>query len=167
MTEDLLAHVASTFRVKPGREGRALLGISMGGYAALRIAFTRPELFRAVATHSAMLLEKVPSSEDGAGKYHMAAFQKVFGDPLDTKLWAEVDPLALAGKVDPKAAPGLYFDCGSGDRYGLFVGNEDLHKRLESRGVVHTFGLHPGDHGYEYVKSVLPRSLKFLSDALR
>ena len=34
---DLVAHVESTFRVSPGREGRAALGISMGGYAALRI----------------------------------------------------------------------------------------------------------------------------------
>ena len=55
VTRDLIAHVESAWRVVPGREGRGLLGISMGGYAALRIAFTRPGLFAAVATHSAML----------------------------------------------------------------------------------------------------------------
>jgi S-formylglutathione hydrolase FrmB len=167
VTEDLLAWAPTAFRVKSSREGRALFGISMGGYAALRIAFARPELFKAVATHSAMLLESIPSAEAGAGKYHMAAFQKVFGDPLDPKLWAESDPLALSAKADPKSAPALYFDCGSEDRYGLFAGNEDLHKRLDARGVVHSFGLHPGDHGYEYVKSVLPLSLKFLAAQLK
>jgi S-formylglutathione hydrolase FrmB len=167
VTEDLLAWAPTAFRVKTSREGRVLFGISMGGYAALRIAFARPDLFRAVATHSAMLLEKIPSPEDGAGKYHMAAFQKVFGDPIDAKLWTDSDPLALSAQADAKSAPALYFDCGSEDRYGLFVGNEDLHKRLGARGVAHTFGLYPGDHGYEYVKSVLPRSLKFLGDALR
>lgn len=167
VTEDLLAWAPTAFRVKAGREGRALLGVSMGGYAALRIAFARPELFKAVATHSAMLLEKIPTPEDGAGKYHMAAFQKVFGDPLDPKLWADSDPLALSAKADPKSAPALYFDCGSTDRYGLFVGNEDLDKRLDARGVAHTFALHPGDHGYEYVKSVLPLSLTFLAAHLK
>jgi len=166
VTQDVLTHVAATYRVKPGREGRALLGISMGGYAALRIAFQQPEVFRAVATHSAMLLEKVPSTEAGAGKWHMAAFQKVFGDPIDTARWAEADPLLAAQKADPKTAPALYFDCGQQDRYGLFVGNQDLDKTLTARGVPHTFSLDPGDHGYEFVRSYLSRSLKFLGAAL-
>jgi S-formylglutathione hydrolase FrmB len=166
VTQDVLAHVAATYRVKPGREGRALLGISMGGYAALRIAFQQPDVFRAVATHSAMLLEKAPSPQDGAGRWHMSAFQKVFGDPIDTARWTEADPLAAAPKADPKTAPALYFDCGKADRYGLFVGNEDLHKSLTARGITHTFSLDPGDHGYEFVRSVLTRSLKFLGSAL-
>ena len=162
VTEDTVAHVTKAFRVKPGREGRALLGISMGGYAALRIAFQKPEAFRAVATHSAMLLEKVPSAQDGAGRWHMAAFQKAFGAPIDAALWTANDPLALALKADPKTAPAIYFDCGTEDRYGLFAGNRELHKRLEARGVAHEFGLYPGDHGYEYVHTVLDKSLRFL-----
>lgn len=166
VTQDVLAHVASTYRVKPGRDARALLGISMGGYAALRIAFQQPDAFRAVATHSAMLLEKVPTPQDGAGRWHMAAFQKVFGDPIDIARWTAADPLVAAQKADPKTAPALYFDCGQQDRYGLYVGNADLDKQLTARGVSHTFSLDPGDHGYEFVKSVLPRSLKFIGSAL-
>jgi S-formylglutathione hydrolase FrmB len=166
VTQDVLTHVAATYRVRPGRNGRALLGISMGGYAALRIAFQQPDVFCAVATHSAMLLEKVPSPQDGAGRWHMAAFQKVFGDPIDTARWAEADPLLAAQKADPKTAPALYFDCGQQDRYGLFVGNQDLDKTLTARGVAHTFSLDPGDHGYEFVRSFLSRSLEFLGAAL-
>ena len=166
VTQDVLAHVASTYRVKPGRDGRALLGISMGGYAALRIAFQQPDVFRAVATHSAMLLEKVPSPQDGAGRWHMAAFQKVFGDPIDMARWTEADPLVAAQKANPKTVPALYFDCGKEDRYGLFVGNQDLDKTLTARGVAHTFSLDPGDHGYEFVRAYLARSLKFLGAAL-
>jgi len=162
MARDFVAHVESTYRVTPGRAGRAALGISMGGYAALRMALAHPEMFRAVATHSAMLLEKVPTAEEGAGRWHMAAFHKVFGDPVDAALWAANDPLALALKADPKSAPALYFDCGTEDRYGLFAGNRELHRRLEARGVAHEFGLYPGDHGYEYVRSVLDKSLRFL-----
>jgi S-formylglutathione hydrolase FrmB len=166
VTQDVLAHVASTYRVKPGRDGRALLGISMGGYAALRIAFQQPDVFRAVATHSAMLLEKVPSPQDGAGRWHMAAFQKVFGDPIDTARWTEADPLVSAQKANPKTAPALYFDCGKEDRYGLFVGNQDLDNTLTARGIAHTFSLDPGDHGYEFVRAYLARSLRFLGAAL-
>lgn len=167
VTKDLPEHVEGTYRVAAGRAGRALLGVSMGGYAALHVAFEQPGLFTAVATHSAMLLEQVPSAEQGAGRWHMAAFQAVFGSPIDAALWTANDPLAWARKVDPKAAPALYFDCGSEDRYGLAAGNRDLHRILEERGVRHTFELAPGDHGYEFVRARLERSLAFLGKALQ
>jgi len=166
LSRDLVAHVESAYRVTPGRASRALLGVSMGGYAALRLALAHPDLYRAVAAHSAMLLEKVPTPEEGAGRWHMSAFHRIFGDPVDAGLWAANDPLALALKADPRAAPALYFDCGTEDRYGLFAGNRELHRRLEARGVAHEFGLYPGDHGYEYVRTVLDKSLRFLGRQL-
>ena len=134
VTKDLVAHVESTYRVVPGRKGRALLGVSMGGYAALHVAFEQPGLVAAVATHSAMLLEAIPSVEQGAGRWHMAAFTKVFGDPIDPALWAENDPLAWAHKADPKAVPALFVDCGAEDRYGLASGHRALHRILDERG---------------------------------
>jgi S-formylglutathione hydrolase FrmB len=162
VTRDLIGHVEATYRVRRGRDDRMLLGVSMGGYAALRIAFSQPGLFRAVASHSAMLLARMPTREDGARGGQMDAFHRAFGDPIDPSLWAASDPLALAGKADPKTAPALYFDCGAQDRYGLAAGNEALHRVLEARRVVHSFALPPGDHGYDYVRDVLPRSLRFL-----
>jgi S-formylglutathione hydrolase FrmB len=167
VTQDVVAQVESSYRVVQGRSGRALLGISMGGYAALHAAFEHPELAVAVATHSAMLLEQVPSPEQGAGRWHMAAFNAVFGNPIDASLWTANDPLALARRVDPKQAPALYFDCGSEDRYGLATGNRDLHRTLEERGVAHVFELAPGDHGYDFVRARLERSLRFLAEKLK
>ncbi len=167
VTKDLVSHVESTYRVVPGRKGRGLLGISMGGYAALHIAFDQPGLFAAVATHSAMLLERIPSAEQGAGRWQMAAFNKVFGDPIDPALWAENDPLQKAKQVDPKAVPALYMDCGSEDRYGLANGHRDLDKILTERGIPHQFELAPGDHGYEFVRARLEKSLRFLGSALK
>jgi S-formylglutathione hydrolase FrmB len=167
VTRDLVAHVESAFRVVSGRKGRGLLGVSMGGYAALHVAFDQPGLVAAVATHSAMLLERIPSAEQGAGRWHMSAFNKVFGDPIDPVLWAENDPLVQARKVDPRAAPALYLDCGAEDRYGLASGNRALHTILVERGVAHEFELAPGDHGYEFVRSRLAKSLRFLGGAFR
>jgi S-formylglutathione hydrolase FrmB len=167
VTKDLVAHVESAYRVVSGRKGRAILGISMGGYAALHIAFDQPGLVAAVATHSAMLLEQIPSAEQGAGRWHMAAFNKVFGDPIDAALWAENDPLAWARKADPKTAPALYLDCGAEDRYGLSIGHRDLHRILDERGVAHVFELPPGDHGYDFVRARLEKSLRFLGEALK
>ena len=106
-----------------------------------------------------MLLERIPSADQGAGRWHMAAFNKVFGDPIDPALWAENDPLAWARKVDPKTAPALYVDCGAEDRYGLASGHRDAAPILDERGVAHTFELPPGDHGYEFVRARLETSL--------
>ena len=167
LTRDLVAHVESTHRVVSGRKGRALLGVSMGGYAALHVAFEQPGLVAAVATHSAMLLERIPSTEQGAGRWHMAAFNKVFGDPIDAALWAANDPLAWARRADPKTVPALFVDCGAEDRYGLAGGHRALHQILDERGIAHAFELPPGDHGYEFVRSRLEKSLRFLAERLR
>jgi S-formylglutathione hydrolase FrmB len=167
VVKDLVEHVESTYRTVPSRAGRALFGVSMGGYGALRIAFKYPERYGVVATHSAMLLEKIPTPEDGARRGQMASFNRIFGNPIDEAMWAANDPLRLAAKADPKTAPALYFDCGSEDRFQLFIGNKDLHEKLQAKGVKHEFALYPGDHGYEYVRSVVDKSLRFVGDALK
>ena len=114
-----------------------------------------------------MLLEQVPTAEQGARRGQLAAFLQVFGDPIDPELWHANDPLARAQALDPKAAPALFLDCGAEDRYGLANGHRDLHRILESRGVPHRFELPPGDHGYEFVRARLEKSLGFLAERLR
>jgi len=166
VTKDAVAFAESNYRVRRERAGRALLGVSMGGYAALRIALSHPDLYAAVATHSAMLLAGPPRPGQGADPYQLAAFARVFGEPPDLALWRANDPLEWAQRADPRTVPALSFDCGDHDRYGLGAGNEELHRRLLARGVSHEFALRPGDHGYEYVRTVLPASLDFLSKRL-
>lgn len=166
VAKDLVAHIDANYRTLSTRAGRALLGISMGGYGALNIAFAQPKVFGAVATHSAMLLSQIPTADGGARGGQMRAFTGVFGDPIDAAAWKANDPLELAKTVDVKDLPALYLDCGSEDRYGLSAGNKTLHETLEARKVPHGFGLYPGDHGYEYVRSVFPKSLAFLKEKL-
>ena len=166
VTQDTIAFAEASYRVRRDRGGRALLGISMGGYAALRIALSHPQLYAAVATHSAMLLAAPPRPGQGADPYQLAAFSRVFGEPPDPALWRANDPLDWAQRAEAQGTPALSFDCGDHDRYGLAAGHEELHRRLSARGIAHEFSLQPGDHGYEYVRSVLPRSLTFLSKQL-
>ena len=85
---------------------------------------------------------------------------------VNPAVWKADDPLELAKTARAGVVPALYFDCGGQDRYGLFAGNEALHKTLEARGVEHQFFISPGDHGYEFVKSVFARSLGFLKSHL-
>ena len=97
----------------------------------------------------------------------MAAFFNVFGDPIDLELWRANDPLARARGLDAKSAPQSKKSAGAEDRYGLATGHRDLHKILEAGGVPHSFELPPGDHGYEFVRGRLEKSLRFLAERLR
>ena len=49
---DLISDVESRFPAAKTRDKRAIIGISMGGFAAIKIALTRPELFSFVGAFS-------------------------------------------------------------------------------------------------------------------
>lgn len=50
---DLINFIDSTFRTVPDREHRYIMGHSMGGFAAMKLAFKHPGLFKAVISNSA------------------------------------------------------------------------------------------------------------------
>src|ERR1700730_5665901 len=58
--QEFLPHIESKYRIRPGRGGRAISGVSMGGYGSLRFAFAHPELFSAVSAQSAALIIESP-----------------------------------------------------------------------------------------------------------
>jgi len=52
---DLIAYIDTTYRVISSRNARCVMGHSMGGQGALKIAFAHPDVFRAVADHSGLV----------------------------------------------------------------------------------------------------------------
>jgi enterochelin esterase-like enzyme len=53
--DDLLPEVERQFQVSTARAGRAIGGISLGGYWALKLAFSHPDLFVAAGGHSPVI----------------------------------------------------------------------------------------------------------------
>lgn len=53
--EDVIGYVDSHFRTEARREGRALAGLSMGGFGALALGFRHPELFVSLGSTSGAL----------------------------------------------------------------------------------------------------------------
>lgn len=172
ITVDLLAHIAKNYRVSPKREQRALMGVSLGGMAALRIAFTKPELFGTVAVHSSAIFSEDPEQLPPMVK-SMASrmgLDEEFGNPIQKEPWQHANPLCIAGSADVKslATLGIYFDAGTNDRLGLHAGNKLLHEKLESRKVVHEWRLiEGGGHswGDQFQDQALPKSFAFVGKA--
>lgn len=52
LVQEILPAVDKTFRTKPNRRYRGVMGKSSGGYGAISLAMDHPELFSAVACHS-------------------------------------------------------------------------------------------------------------------
>src|SRR5262249_11798227 len=91
---DFMPQMEKHFHLLGTRAGRAIGGVSMGGYGALRFAFRNPQMFVAVVTHMPALLEQLPrgSSEAGLTPYLGSAF----GRPLDEAFWKANTPFVFA-----------------------------------------------------------------------
>ena len=97
--QEFLPHIESKYRIRPGRAGRAISGISMGGYGALRFAFAHPELFSAVSAQSAALITESPQTLDSAsraGAPLAGVLAAVFGRPINVSHWDDNSPFVLA-----------------------------------------------------------------------
>jgi S-formylglutathione hydrolase FrmB len=167
--EEFLPGIEQRYRAETGRANRGIAGISMGGYGALHIAFRHPQLFRAVAVHSAALLENLPSIGAEGGSPQITALRRIlggaFGTPFDPAFWNRNDPLRIAREANLLGLK-IYFDCGSEDDYGFDGGAQALDRLLTARHIAHEYHLYSGGHDWTYFAQHLPASLEFESRAL-
>jgi S-formylglutathione hydrolase FrmB len=167
--QEFMPKIESKYRVRPGRAGRAISGISMGGYGALRFAFAHPELFSAVSAQSAALITESPQKLNAAsntGSPLLGVLSPVFGKPIDVRHWDENNPLVLA-KRNASALRKLtiYFNCGQDDNYGFEKGAAALHDELSKDHVKHEYHAYPGDHSITYFLSHFAEVMEFHSQA--
>ncbi|HEX8924553.1 MAG TPA: alpha/beta hydrolase-fold protein [Terriglobales bacterium] len=163
--KEFMPFIEHKYHVRAERSGRGLLGVSMGGYGAMRFAFKYPQLFGSVSTHMAALRESRPPEMGGTVQGALSA--AIFGEPFDEVYYKSQSPFTLAKKA-PLAQlkrTAIYFDCGKEDNYGFDVGNEAMDKLLTSRGIAHETHIDPGTHSVFFVAQHLPASLEFESKA--
>jgi S-formylglutathione hydrolase FrmB len=166
---EFLPHIETKYRIRAGRAGRAISGISMGGYGALRFAFAHPELFSAVSAQSAALITESPRELDAAsqtGSPLVGVLGAVFGKPINVPHWNDNSPFVLAKRnAGALRKMDIYFNCGQDDNYGFEKGAAALHDELEKENVRHEYHAYPGDHSLSYFMSHFDEIMKFHSMA--
>jgi len=166
--QEFMPRIESKYHIR-GRADRAISGISMGGYGALRFAFAHPELFSAVSAQSAALMIQSPREIDAAsqsGAPLMGVLGPVYGVPINVRHWDENNPLLLAKKnAEGLRKMAIYFNCGQDDNYGFEEGAEALHKVLQQENIKHEYHLFPGDHSITYFLSHFAEVMEFHSKA--
>jgi len=161
IAEDLLADVERKYRVIRSRYGRAIAGLSMGGYGALKIALKRPDSFAAAGGFSSALGVTDPKFADWYPSFREEMFA-IYG-PAGSETRTANDVLLIAAKVRPQSAPVLYFDCGTSDR--LLPESRALAAVVQQRGLTYEYHEVPGDHGWDYWNRRLEVFLAWLMKA--
>ncbi len=154
--EELPAIIERFFPARPERGARAIGGLSMGGYGALRVGLAYADRFCSVNSHSgafgrayfepgATLAEAAKSLNWDAAM--SAEMRRIFGD--GELRGGPHDPLAHARRAHADGRmPALLMDCGTEDF--LLEANRDFARRLAEARIPHVYNEFPGGHDWDY-----------------
>lgn len=174
---DLLTQLQQKYHLSDKRSERAVMGVSAGGFGALKIAMRHPQTFGAVAVHSAAILPADPEELGGMTETVVlralrGGLEKEFGTPIDKAKWAAQMPLGLVATKKSEDFAGLqvYFDAGTDDDYGFCEPNEKLDQAMTGKGLLHVFRkVEGGGHAWSSptMRDNVAASLQFVGLALQ
>lgn len=165
--DEFLPFIEHKYRARTDRAGRAISGISMGGYGAFRFAFAYPQKFSAVSAESAALFPDSPKVLDQAmqsGAPRAKLFGSVFGTPINPQHWTANSPFALAKQNAATISRlAISFNCGDQDGYRFNEGAAALDRQLTAEKISHAFKLYPGEHSLDYFLAHIEELMEFHS----
>lgn len=159
--QELIPDVEKRFRASSEREGRAIGGLSMGGYGALKFGVKHPERFVFSASLSGALDAASWTEADLKGlEFIWRTLQPVFGaEKSETraandlrKLFTELPAQRIA------TLPYIYLDCGAED--GLLEINRSFVDILTKQKIPHEYRQLPGTHSWAYWDSQVQEVLR-------
>jgi enterochelin esterase family protein len=160
--EDLVPWVDRAWRTAGARGGRAVAGLSMGGWGAVRFAMLRPELFVAAASLSGALI-----TEDWAATpVWDSLLSGAFGRPVDLRRFHAASPFTLIPALAAaRPRPTLYLTCGDDDELDLEEGNLLFHLALKRAGIESELRVTNGGHTWDVWTRELDPVLRFVGAA--
>jgi S-formylglutathione hydrolase FrmB len=151
IVKDLIHDVESRFSAAAGRQSRAIAGVSMGGYGAVKLALRYPELFAFAGGLSPAV--DVPSRPFSIRRPLQWRFHSAIFGPAGSPTRHDNDPFVLAQSANPLTTPYLYLACG--DQEGLLPANRAFADRLAQLNIPHEFHVVEGSHNWpQWNKSV-------------
>lgn len=133
---------------------RAVAGLSMGGFGAMRLGLLHPDLFGAAGSMSGGLdIRPFP------GRWEL---DRLLGRQSESpENWERMTPINLIAQLDPARTPALIIDCGYDDF--IFEVNRAFHRELRRRGIPHDFCVRPGGHELSYWANAIDYQMLFFS----
>jgi S-formylglutathione hydrolase FrmB len=150
LLQELIPDVQSRFRTIETREGRAVAGLSMGGYGALKFGLKHPEMFVFAASMSGALGAASWKPEDHLPEFLKPSILRAYG-AADSPTRAANDIFKLVREMPAERIPTLpffYLDCGTEDF--LVESNRAFSGLLLEKKIPHEFRELPGTHSWPY-----------------
>lgn len=147
LLEEVLPDVERRFPVAVERAGRAIAGLSMGGYGALKIAWRQPDRFALAASISGLVAAPTHNERLDASTWPLLrdTIARTFADAETARA---NDLFRLLREPRPAERPFLYLDCGLDDPF--LAQNRELAALLVELKIPHEFRQRPGRHGWDY-----------------
>jgi putative tributyrin esterase len=164
--QELLPDVERRFRTLARREGRAVAGLSMGGYGSLKFGLKHPEKFALAASMSGALAAASWLPSEHLPDFVRPSLARVYG-AADSPVRAANDIFRLVRELTPERAaalPYLYLDCGTEDF--LIGNNRDFSALLLERKIPHEYRQLPGGHTWPYWDRQVQEILKLAGQRL-
>ena len=146
--------VESRYRVLAEKGARGVTGISVGGYAAVKLGLKHPSLYGAVSSLSGPLIPIGWDELERYGSRTKSMLTRVFGDsPRENSLLEnDVWEITRSGISDP---PAVHLRGGTQDIHGLGRVATQFGAWLAEHGVPTTVVMEPGEHRWSYWKDAL------------
>jgi S-formylglutathione hydrolase FrmB len=161
IAKDLMAEIDGKFRTLRDRHSRAIAGLSMGGYGAMKIALRYRGDFAFAGSLSGAL--NAPQDLGDKRPEFRDQLLKVFGPPAST-VRADNNLFSLFQSANTKDLPYFYLACGSADDF-LQV-NRDFAAQLSSQGAAYEYHETAGGHGWDYWDRSVPDLLRAAAGVL-
>ncbi|HJQ34172.1 MAG TPA: alpha/beta hydrolase family protein [Pyrinomonadaceae bacterium] len=164
--QELIPDVDRRFRTLSTREGRAVAGLSMGGYGSLKFALKHPELFAFAGSMSGALAVASWTPDQRIPDFVRPSVVRVYGD-AGSAVRRDNDIYRIAKELTPeqvKALPFLYLDCGTEDF--LITNSRDFSALLIEKKVPHEFRELPGTHSWPYWDRQVREVLRLAAERL-
>jgi S-formylglutathione hydrolase FrmB/lysophospholipase L1-like esterase len=154
VSKELVSLVDKLFPAVSEKEGRGIMGLSMGGHGALLLAVKNPEIFGSASSLSGIL-----KISNHAKKWHISGRL----GPLDenpeawkaNSVWDQAESFKDSG-ID------IMFDCGEDDTKTGAIGDaRELHDKLNNLNIPHIWREMPGTHSWKYWQKHLEEHLNF------
>lgn len=150
--EELPAYLRKTFGLAMGPEETYIMGLSMGGFGALRTALAYPDVFgKAAGLSSALIVHDIAHMKEGDNDElaNYAYYHECFGD-LETVEESDNNPEVLVKRLKEsgKKIPELFISCGTEDF--LLEKNRVMHTFLDGIGVPHVYMESKGGHDMDF-----------------
>ncbi len=149
--QELLPDVGRRYRTFGSREGRAVAGLSMGGYGALKFGVKYPMAFAFAASMSgAFGAPQWDAQDKNLLAFVKPSIARVYG-AMNTPVRPANDLFKLLNDLPPERIaqlPFIYLDCGTEDF--LIESNRAFVAFLVQRKIPHEYRQLPGAHTWPY-----------------